>query len=194
LGRAGPSDASVIKSTGHGLDHWFVVLDTFDAPRKGHTASAVHLHETHGVPGWHAQMITVAYERDRGLRVANQTSTGTFQVSVSKTLPATVAEVVDALESGERRRAWLRGVDSGLAEAVNDAFAGPKGRRVTVKSPTYARTRLPWDGSIVEIRINAKPKGGSTIAADNTKLDRPEDVERRRAQWKAALEALKVSL
>jgi len=43
----------------------------------------------------------------------------------------------------------------------------------------------------VEVRINGKPKGGSSIVAANTGLDRPEVVETRCAQWKVALEALK---
>ena len=46
----------------------------------------------------------------------------------------------------------------------------------------------------MEIRINGKPKGGSSIVAANTGLDRPELVETRRAQWKAALEALREHL
>src|SRR5262245_54991154 len=53
------SDTAVRKKTGHGLDHWFAVLDAFGARSKGHTASARHLSEAHGVPGWHCQMITV---------------------------------------------------------------------------------------------------------------------------------------
>ena len=34
------SDASAVKATGRGFDHWFAVLDAFGAPAKGHTASA----------------------------------------------------------------------------------------------------------------------------------------------------------
>lgn len=81
------SDEAARKKTGFGHDHWFAVLDTFGAAAKGHTAAASHLYEQHGVPGWHAQGITVAYERARGLREMNQSCTGTFQVNVSKTVP-----------------------------------------------------------------------------------------------------------
>ena len=180
-----------MKKTGHGLDHWFAVLDAFDAAKKGHTASAAHLYEAHGVPGWHAQMVTVAYERERGLRAINQTSAGDFQVSMSKSLPAAVAEVADAIGRADRRRVWLRGADSGLAKAWNAAFEEPKARQVTLRSPTYARMRFRWDASTVEILINGKPKGGSSIVASNQGLQRPEEVEQRRAQWKIVLEALK---
>jgi len=186
-----PREASLIEKTGHGLDHWFAVLDAFDRAKKGHTAAAAHLHEVHGVPGWHSQMVTVAYERERGLRAMNQASAGDFQVSITRSLPAAVAEVADAIGRADRRRVWLRGADSALARAWNAAFDGPQARQVTFKSPNYARMRFPWDGSTVEIHINGKPKGGSSIVAYNRGLDAPEKVEQRRAQWRAALEALK---
>lgn len=187
--RGALTDEAARKKTGHGLDHWFAVLDAFDAPAKGHTAAAAYLHQEHGVPGWHAQGITVAYERARGLRELNQACTGTFQVSVSKTVPATVAEVIDALKSADRRADWLRGADPGLVQALDAAFAGEKPREVKTKGSDYAWLRFPWDGRTVELRITGKPKGASVVA-DNAGLPAPELVEQRRAQWRTALAGL----
>jgi hypothetical protein len=183
------SDESVRQKTGHDLEHWFAVLDAFGAAAKGHTAAAAHLYQEHGIPGWHAQGITVAYERARGLREMNQSCTGTFQVSVSKTVPAAVAEVVDALKSAERRAAWLQGADSGLVQALDAAFTGDKPREVKTKGSDYAWLRFPWDGRTVEIRITGKPKGASVVA-DNKDLADSAQVEQRRAQWRTALEGL----
>jgi hypothetical protein len=184
------SDESARKTTGHGLDHWFAVLETFGAEAKGHTAAAAHLYNEHGVPGWHAQGITVAFERSRGLREMNQSCAGTFQVSVSKTVPATVAEVIDALKSADRRAAWLAGADPGLAEALDAAFTGDKPSEVKTKGADYAWVRFRVEGRTVEIRITAKPTGASVVA-DNSNLSGPERVEPRRAQWRAALEGLR---
>ena len=64
--RGSVTDEKAREKTGHGLDHWFAVLDRFGGVEKGHSASARHLHDDHGVPGWYAQGITVAYERARG--------------------------------------------------------------------------------------------------------------------------------
>jgi hypothetical protein len=183
------SDEAARKKTGHGLDHWFAVLDAFGAAAKGHTAAAAHLHQEHGVPGWHSQGITVAYERARGLRDVNQSCTGGFQVTVSKTVPAAVAEVVAALKSADRRAAWLRGADPALVQALNAAFTGDKPRQVKTKGNDYAWLRFPWDGRTVEIRITGKPKGAS-VAADNSNLADPALVGQRRAQWRVALEGL----
>lgn len=186
--KGGISDESVLKKTGHGLDHWFGVLDAFGAAAKGHTATAAHLYSEHGVPGWYAQGITVAYERARGLREVNQSCKGTFQVSVSRTVPAAVAEVVDALKSADRRAAWLRDVDPGLVQALDEALTGDKPREVKSKGD-QAWLRFRWDGRTVEIRILGKPKGASVVAT-NEGLAGSAQVEQRRAQWRTALDGL----
>lgn len=182
------SDEAARTKTGHGLDHWFAVLDAFGAATKGHTAAAAHLNKDHGVPGWHAQGITVAYERARGLRDMNQSCTGSFQVSVSKTVPAPVAEVIDALKNPERRAVWLQDSDPALVQALDAAFTGDKPREVKTKGDNYAWLRFPWNGTVV-IYINGKPKGASVVA-DNSDLPNSDLIEQRRAQWKVALAGL----
>jgi hypothetical protein len=187
--KGGITNESVLKKTGHGLDHWFGVLDAFGGATQGHTAMAAYLYKEHGIPGWHSQGITVAYERARGLREVNQACTGKYQVSVSKTVPVTVTEVVEALKSADRRATWLQGADPGLVQALDAAFMGAKPREVKTKGSDYAWLRFPWDGHKVEIRITGKPKGASVVA-DNGDLPEPALVEQRRAQWRAALEGL----
>ena len=186
--KGGLSDEAARAKTGHGLDHWFAVLDAFGAAEKGHTAAARHLHTEHGVPGWHSQGITVAYERTRGLRDVNQSCTGTFQVNVSKTVPATVAEVMDAFRHAGSRHAWLQGADPELAAALEAAFKGSRPRDFKTKGKDYAWLRFPWDGTVV-IQITAKPKGASVVA-DNANPSDAALVERRRAQWRKALTGL----
>jgi len=192
--RGALSEAAVQKRTGHGYRHWFQLLDAFGAATKGHTAAARHLAQEHGVPGWYAQGITVAYERARGLRQRNQASSGAFQVSVSRVLPVPVSEVAGALGDARRRAVWLKDADPELVRALDAAFEGEKPRRVIVKDASHSRLRYPWDGSVVEIHILAKPKGRASIVADNTKLRDGAHVERRRLQWRRALDALKAHL
>jgi hypothetical protein len=187
-------EAGVIKKTGHGYDHWFAVLDAFGAPAKGHTASAAHLYRDHGVPGWHSQMITVAYERERGLRAMNQSVAGDFQVNVSKVVPVSLADVVDAFRSARRRAQWLKGADPSLGRALEAALSGPKPREVKVRGSALAGLRYPWGDGRVQIYIAGKPNGRTSVVASMTKLAGSEEVEERRAQWRTALEGLKGSL
>jgi hypothetical protein len=193
--RALVSDATSMRKTGKPIEHWFAVLDAFDPKGKVHTDRARYLYEEHHVPEWYCQQLTVSWERARALRVANQACDGSFQVSVSRAVPASVAEVADAIGSRARRDVWLRGANTALARAVNAAFEGEKPRSVKIKDAFNANVRIPWDGSTVEIRITGKPKGGSTsVVADNSNLRQQALVEQRRGQWKAALDALKAHL
>src|SRR5262245_59119510 len=138
---AGLNAASVLKKTGHPVDHWFAVLDAFGAASRGHTAAARHLHDDHGVENWYAQSLTVAYERAHGLRAPNQSSAGDFQVSISRVVPASVAEAVDAIRSARRCRRWLSGADPGLARALDVVLAGREPRRVRMKGDSLASLR-----------------------------------------------------
>ncbi len=93
------SERTSRKSTGHGLEHWFEVLDQF-GKKNGHTKAAEHLYTEYGVKEWHAQMITVTWERRRGLRQENQSCTGTFQVSLAYQPTANVAVSVTSNATG----------------------------------------------------------------------------------------------
>jgi hypothetical protein len=124
----------------------------------------------------------------------NQASSGDFQVSVSRAVPASVAEAADAIGNAGRRRVWLRDADPGLAAALNAAFTGGKARSVKFKDANQARLRYPWGKTHVEIYIAGKPKGGATVVAVSTKLSDGEQVEQRRAQWRPVLDALKAYL
>ena len=192
--RGASYDDKLREKTGHGLEHWFAVLDRFGAAAKGHTAAARHLSEEHGVPSWHCQMVTVEYERARGLRVTNQSCDGDFQVTVSRTVAATVAQVADLINDAARRKRWLRGADPVIGRALEAAFGGDQPRRVTVKTPEYARLRFPCDGTTVEILVYGKPGGKASVSAHNTKLAGSAAVEARRAVWGAALDGLRAAL
>jgi hypothetical protein len=183
---SGLSDAAVLAKTGRRLDHWFGLLDAFRAGEKGHTAAARHLREDHGIPGWHAQGITVAYERARGLRAVNEAASG-FQVAVSKMVPADLETTLSALRPSVRK-SWLAGADPGLRRALEAALApGAKG---LVRGPKRSRVRFKWDGTSVELVFEPRGKGTSVVAS-NTKLKDAKQVAERRGQWRVALDALK---
>lgn len=184
-GRRGVSDSAVLIRTGQPLAHWFAVLDHFGAPKKGHTASARHLEEEHGVGAWYAQGITVAYERARGLRVANQGSDGKFQVSVSRTIPADVPRILRQMGEG----GWLQGTDTDLVAVHEEALARPEGVRINRLGDAALRYR--WGGRAVEITVTGKGGGRSLAAVQLRGLAGPGEVEEQRAMWTRCLELLK---
>jgi hypothetical protein len=193
--KGGLSDAKAREKTGHGLDHWFAVLDRFGGVEKGHTASARHLYDAHGVDGWYAQGITVAYERARGVRGVNQRCDGAYEVSVSKAMKGTVADVVTALRDRRARSRWTAGVDAPLVRALSSAVEGTGSKSgIVVRPDGLGRFRYKWGDTIVQLYLHSKAAGKVTVVATNSKLAGAPMVDDRRAMWRTALNALALHL
>ena len=188
--KGGVSEARVREVTGHGLDHWFKVLDRFGAVQKGHTAAARHLAADHRIPGWYAQGITVAYERARGVRAVNQRCDGEYEVSVSKVLTAGTSDVVRALSDKTWRRRWTKAVEPQLVQALGDSLDSPASKGVVVRPDGQGRYRYTWDGTIVQLYLYPKPGGKISLVVTNSKLADTATVEARRGQWRTALTEL----
>lgn len=182
------SNQTAIKSTGHGLDYWFKILDQF-GKKHGHTKAAEHLYAAHNVQAWHAQMITVTWERARGLRGENQSCTGTFQVSVSRSIAASAQRIVDLINDARTRARWLKAASPALRKAMEDAFAA--GKSVELKRSGYARMRYKWLSSVVELRVTGMAGGKSSVVADSSDLPDARAVALRRADFTLALDRLR---
>ena len=188
--RAAPfSEAKFVERTGHGFDHWFAVLDAFDAVKKGHTAAARHLYEDHGVDGWYAQGLTVAYERARGVRVANQRCDGAFEVSVSKTIGGDVRSIVRVLTT-PARRSRLKAADPTLLAALAAALDGAKSKGVVIRPDGLGRFRYNWGNTTVQFYLVPKPANKVSVTVTNMKLTGSDMVEERRTAWRGLLNSL----
>lgn len=181
------SNQTAIKSTGHDLEYWFKVLDKFGT--KNHTKAADYLYSEHKVKAWHGQMITVTWERARGLRQENQSCTGTFQVSVSRAIAAPVERIVDFINDAKSRKAWLKTASPAMARALEDAFAA--GKSMELKKPGYARMRYKWLSSVVELRLTGTTGGKSSLVADSSDLPDADAVTIRREAFSHALDRLR---
>src|SRR5262245_40841726 len=68
--------AAVRKATGKSWTQWCAILDREGAAKRAHAEIAESLATKHRVPPWWSQMVTVQYERARGLRAKGQTPQG----------------------------------------------------------------------------------------------------------------------
>jgi hypothetical protein len=184
------SDATSRARTGQGLDHWFAVLDAFGAVERGHTAAARHLHDTHGVPGWHAQGITVAYERARGVRAVNQRRSGEYEGSVTKVVAGGSGDVVAAFMDLRRRTRWTRNIAPAVAKALDAALGAPSSKGFVVRPDGQARYRFRWSETVVQFYVYPKPAGKAQVVVTHSTLPSADALEMRRAEWRAALAAL----
>jgi hypothetical protein len=162
---AGMSDASVKKATGCTWERWVKALDKAGASGKSHgeIAKIVKFFKT---DSWWTQMVTVGYERIRGLRDRGQQRGGGYRASKSKTFDAPLARVYEAFENDRMRTQWLDG-------------------RIVVKSATSRkrmRLALP-DGTAAIVGFLAKGPAKSIVAVEHQKLASRAEIEARKKQW-----------
>ena len=104
------SDEVIRANTGRVWDEWFALLDAWGGAQRPHPEIARWLVEEHGVGGWWAQGVTVAYEQARGLRDPGQRRGGLYEVNASKTVAVPVERLYEAFRPGRSIRAnWEDG-------------------------------------------------------------------------------------
>ena len=168
------SDEAVKKRTGRDWAGWCKLLDGEGASALSHREIVKIVRGKHRGGDWWSQMVTVGYERLRGLREVNQ-RTGGFAVSASKTLEAAAAETFAAWTDSRRRARWLVGVKLTIHKAV-----APKSVHLTCED----------DGTDIAVLITAKGRSRCVVAIDHTRLASAQLVAERRHCWKEMLRNL----
>jgi hypothetical protein len=169
---AGMSDASVKKATGCTWPRWVAALDYAKAETWTHREIADYVHTKYNVPDWWTQMVTVGYERIKGLRVRGQRRDGTYEVSKSKIFAIPVAELFDAFNDARQRSQWLS-IEAEVRATPNKS----------------ARFRWP-DGSAVDVGFFAKGPAKSQVAIGHRKLRSAADAARMKSFWTEKLRHL----
>ncbi|HXV62387.1 MAG TPA: hypothetical protein VEK15_16920 [Vicinamibacteria bacterium] len=175
---AGMSDDAVRDKTGRSWAEWVRLLDAKSAASMPHRDIARLLHEAFGTPGWWAQMVTVGYERIRGLREIGQRRGGTYDANKSKTFSAPIAAVYRAFSVTRTRKSWLSGIDI----------------RVRTSMPRKSM-RIMWeDGTRVSVYFVAKGPKKTQVAIQHEGLSTKSAATRRKEYWTERLEALALLL
>lgn len=162
---AGMSDASVSKRTGRTWAQWVAVLDRAGAAEKPHREIAEYLSSL-GTPGWWSQMVTVGYERIRGLRDRGQRRGGGYEASKSRTFNVPVSTLFNAFASARQRRRWLP-------------------VKIAVHSATpQKRMRMTWeDDTVVVLEFMSKGTTKSAVAVGHQKLPDKSAAEAMKRAW-----------
>ena len=166
-------DEAVRKRTGKPWAEWFAILDQAGAKKRAHKEIVAILDE-YDIGGWWQQMVTVAYEQDRGLRHTHQKPEG-FEISSSKTIDVAVGELFAAWEDKKLRAKWLK-------------------EKITIRKATKNQSlRVTWPDGNNAVSVNFYPKGKdkSQLAVQHGKLQDAAEAQRKKKFWTAALEKLK---
>jgi hypothetical protein len=175
---AGMSDAALSARTGRTWPEWVRVLDRVGAAGMRHADVARHLHAVEGVPSWWSQMVTVGYERIRGLRDVGQRRGGGYEVSRSRTIAAPAARIFRAFSERRARARWLPGV------------------ALEIRTATPSRSlRITWpDGTDVHVWIQEKGAAKGQVGIQHGRLASKADAEKARAYWGERLPVLAAML
>lgn len=171
------SDEAVKAKTGRDWADWCAVLDSSGARELSHPEIVRVVDTMHDAGGWWSQMVTVGYERLRGLRLTGQRRAGAFGASKSKTLPVAAETVHPCFTDPEKRRRWLD-------------------EDVEIRTATAPKSvRMTWpDGTGVEVWITTKGEAKCSVAIEHTKLDSPDAVAEKKEFWGTALGRLAAEL
>lgn len=170
------SDDAIKRNTGRDWDEWFSLIDSWGGAEHKHPEIARWVVEEHGVSGWWAQSITVAYEQARGRRAPGQGSDGMYTVSASKTVAVPVGRLFDAFADEQLRERWLPGAKL----------------EATTTSPAKS-FRAGWgdDGSRIAVGFISKGEAKSLAGVAHEKLATAEDAKAMKAFWTERMKALK---
>jgi hypothetical protein len=172
------SDAAVKAKTGKAWDEWFALLDADGANKMQHKDIALHLRTKYGVGDWWCQMVTVEYERARGMRDMHEKADG-YNANASRMLDAPVDKLYRAFADARMRKKWLP--DAPL----------------TISTKTENKSlRIRWTdekGAVSHVDVNLYAKGvsKSQVAIQHSKLARANDATKMKAYWGTALDQLK---
>src|ERR1700754_1512305 len=161
------TDAGIKAKTGKGWDYWFPALDKAGAAKLDHGAIAELLRKKFKVEPWWGQMISVSYERARGIRAMNQKCSGEFSVSVSKVMPADLSKLFETATADPKL--WFpRGSFAQSSRTADKYWRGVWGKT----------------GARLEVNFTAKGPGKAQIVVQVNKLADGDAVEAERAAWK----------
>jgi hypothetical protein len=167
-------DESVKERTGRVWAEWFRILDKAGAKKWPHKEIAAYLYEKQKVSAWWAQMVSVGYEHERGLRDKFQNCNGEFSANSSRTFDVPMTKIYKAWTDEKLRRRWL-----------------PDARMEITTATPGKSLRAKWDGDTrLSVYFNKKGAGKTQIAVDHMKLASSKECAKMKLYWGGALDRL----
>jgi uncharacterized protein YndB with AHSA1/START domain len=161
------SDAAVKAKTGCDWARWVWALDKAGAHAWSHREIARHIAESYKLNSWWSQMVTVGYERIKGLRVPGQARGGAFRMSKSRTIALPAATLYRRVRDARSRKRWL----PELSLEIRSVTPGK-----------MIRARLP-SGVRVEFTFAPKGRGKCQVVVEELGLPDRSAIASRKEYW-----------
>ena len=165
------SDEAVKKATGRDWTAWVKTLDAAQASDKPHREIAGYVSSL-GTPDWWSQMVTVGYERIRGLREKGQRRGGGYEANKSRTFAVPIAKLFETIVSASKRKKWM-----------------PIAMKVRTSTPNKTIRVSFDDGTLAQFYFLDKG-AKSTVAVQHQKLADKDAVNATKQWWAERFDAL----
>lgn len=164
------SNKAVQNATGKNWEKWFKILDKEGSTSKSHKEIAGWLKNNFNISGWWSQMITVQYERDRGMRQLHERKDG-FVAGKTKTFHVPVKKLYRAWFDPSQRRQWMENPDFNIRSATKNNSI-----------------RIIWpDKTNVTVYFAVKGENKTQISIQHTRLKSKEEVSHYKIYWHTQL-------
>jgi len=168
------SDEAVKVKTGKTWAEWFKILDKAGAKKWPHKEISAFLRDKQKVSPWWSQMVSVGYERERGIRQKFQKCDGQFSASGSRTMTVPIQKAYAAWTDEELRQLWL-------PDAKIEITTATPGKYVRAK----------WNGSTrLSVGFYCKGPEKTQVAVDHEKLANSKESGKMKSYWFGALNRL----
>jgi len=167
------SDEAVINATGKSWEGWFSYIDANDGKDKTHKEIVAIIKDSGHIDPWWQQMVTVEYEKSRGLRKKHERPDG-FQISKNKTIKADAAALFEAWVDPKKRKQWLD--DPGF----------------TIRKATEPKTiRITWVDGQSDVNVSFYAKDEKTqVSINHGKLPDEKSAAMMKDYWMRQLQRL----
>ncbi len=166
------SDVIVKQKTGGTWDRWVRALDQLGAADMKHRDIVDVLRTKYKADAWWSQMVTVGYERIKGLRARGQRRDGSYAATKSRTFNVPVATLHRAFADASLRRRWL----------------DEPGVKVRTSIPPKS-VRLGCDAASWQSASRRRARR-STVELSHAKLPSKEAAAKVKREWSERLAAL----
>lgn len=171
------SDDAIKRATGKTWPQWCTALDALGCKKMTHKEIVAIVNKEFGIGPWWQQMVTVGYERERGLRDVHQKTDG-YSFSLSRTMPASVDAIYDAWTKPAQLKRWMNG----------DTFE-------ITKSTRAKSIRMKWpDDTRVNVMLYPKGDGKAQCVVEHNKIASATAMKKLKTYWTARIDDLQKML
>jgi len=196
------TDDACKKATGKTLKQWITEIDKSGNAEKGRRETISWLYEQMGggKDVWWPTTVWVEFEKSKGVVNKKDGRAEGYNICVTKTIAAPVADVYKAWVDGKSLKKWFgEGVDAKVKDggAFKDE-GGHSGEYLRVRE--NKDLRFTWNHATaeaptqVDVAFADKGKGKTGITLNHQRIQNRAEADGLRNAWGAAFDSLKVML